>query len=283
VRLPKDRQLDRQQTLIDEPIPKRLKLDVQKPGTPLDSTFISWKPVATTLQDVQNSYRSLISKGQLNYNRVPQSAPKADGDVKVKPWDPYILPATSLARARLDTKKAKDIKERARSTIRIVPKAVEWIAKTQEHNLTPEDLKTILRIAFDNDGPVSANLPPILGVVAKGLSRADELKGIAIDNDGLVSTVAVYRSRLPPILGVAAKGLTRADELKGISVTIARAESVLRLLAYALMEVSVVAGEATDDQVISINIITYMILNLQGQLADGAIGNWWQRLASAVS
>ncbi|TGO31409.1 hypothetical protein BHYA_0930g00020 [Botrytis hyacinthi] len=82
---------------------------------------------------------------------------------------------------------------------------------------------------------------------------------------------------------VAAKGLSRAEKLKGIPITMARVEAVLRIVPYALMEMSAVVREATDDQVTTIDIIIYMTLILGGQRSDEAIGDWWQGLASAVS
>ncbi|CZR52111.1 uncharacterized protein PAC_01988 [Phialocephala subalpina] len=168
------------------------------------------------IKAVQDSYRAAIRDGRLKYDREPQLA--SDGPV----WDPYILPAASVCRAVLNKDKVEKITQRVESTIRIVPKAVEWTAKTQEYSLTPEDVKEILQNAF--------------------VHQKSSPKPQPEQND-----------KLPPILEVAAKALRRAKELeRGTSrreVAVLRGVAILRMVAYASMEVSIVAKEATAEQV----------------------------------
>jgi hypothetical protein len=51
-------------------------------------------------------------------------------------------------RVELDKNKVEEITQTVESIIRIVPKAIEWTAKTQEYSLIPEDVKEILQHAF---------------------------------------------------------------------------------------------------------------------------------------
>jgi hypothetical protein len=114
-----------------------------------------------------------------------------------------------------------------------VPKAIDWIAKTEEYCLTPEDLQTILRTAFSPGNTCSIQRRKDVG-------------------------------KLPAILTVVEKILCHADGLKDKSRTFRRAEAVLRIIAYALMVVSVVAGEATDNQVRKIAHILCILLISEG-------------------
>jgi len=144
----------------------------------------------------------------------------SDGPV----WDPYVLPTTLVRRAQLDNDKVEDITKRVVSAIQIVPKAVEWAAKTQEYNLTPDDVKAILRKAFVRQESSPEPRPEQNG-------------------------------KLPPILEVAAKALRRARELEEKHGTSRRVVAVLRMVAYASMEMSIVAKEATDKQVRTVDVI----------------------------
>jgi hypothetical protein len=96
-----------------------------------------------------------------------------------------------------------------------VPKAVDWIAKTRDCNLTPDDLQIILHRAFGYDESFSIQQPEDV-------------------------------AELPIILRAAANGLRRVDNLRGRSTILKRAEAVIRIVAYALMEVSVVAMISAD-------------------------------------
>jgi hypothetical protein len=166
------------------------------------------------IEAVQESYLSAIQDGRLKYDRVPQQVSESAG---LKPWDPYVLTVPSVPRARLDSDKVESIARSVESIIRRVPKAVEWIAKTQKHRLTPEDVKMILRRAF-------FGLP-------SSIQQPEQV------------------DKLPPVLGIAAKALRRAQELKDEAGDFRREEEILRMVAYAAIEVSVVAKEVTDDEV----------------------------------
>lgn len=180
--------------------------DVQKlhPSAipPKPDVVLTWN----SIDAVQESYRSPIRDGRLKYNREPQLVSKSDGSSKARLWDPYILTKSLVPRAKLDEKKVEDITRRLESTIRIVPKAVEWEAKTQEYRLTPEDVEENLQNAFIYHEP---SLKPQPG-----------------QND-------------KPILGIAAHALRRAMEFKDKDKdgTFRREEAVLRMVAYASMEV----------------------------------------------
>lgn len=175
---------------------------------------MSWGDIET----VQDSYRTAIQDGRLKYDREPQLG--SNGPV----WDPYVLPTTLVRRAKLDNDKVEDITKRMESAIQIVPKAVEWAAKTQEYSLTPDDVKEILRKAFVRQESSSEPQPEQNG-------------------------------KLPPILEVAAKALRRARELEEKHGTSRRVVAVLRMVAYASMEMSIVAKEATDKQVRTVDVI----------------------------
>jgi hypothetical protein len=243
-----------QLTSNDEPLSKRQK-PLQGDRTPPDvdaeltpgivETFnhgvqkshrsaIPPKPSAATItwvgespiEEVQKSYRSAIRDGRLKYNREPQLVSEPVG---LKPWDPYVLTVAMVSRARLDSSKVGSITQSVNSTVGIVPKAVEWMAKTQEHNLAPEDVKKILRRAFVHDES----------------SSIQQSKQV---------------DKLPPILEIAAEALRRANELQRRPGDFRREEAILRIVAYASTEVSVVAGEATNDEVSTIGIVLFTAL-----------------------
>ena len=236
-----------QQATIDEPPAKRKKTVPAKPS----DVFVPWKPSKTTLYDVQQSYRSAIADGRLKFDRVPQTIVRSEDSCQPKHWDPYNLTATAIPRALLD-RKIEGIIQRVHLTTRIVPKAVDWIAKTRDYNLAPEDLQIILRGAFGRDESYSIQRPE-------------------------------HASQLPFILRAAADGLSHADELNGRSTILKRAEAVIRMVAYALMEVSVAAGEATDHQVTTIHITPHMALTQGGRKLDESISGWRKDMASEGS
>ncbi|PVH68423.1 hypothetical protein DL98DRAFT_522768 [Cadophora sp. DSE1049] len=202
---------------------------------------LSWGDIET----VQDSYRAAIRDGRLKYDRGPQLA--SEGPV----WDPYILPTTLVRRAELNKDRVEEITQKVESTIRIVPKAVEWTAKTQEYSLTPEDVKEILQKAF--------------------VCQESSPKPQPEQND-----------KLPPILEVAAKALRRARELEDKRGTSRRGVAVLRMVAYASMEVSIVAKEATVEQVCTVDVNLFIALTSVGRILVEVTG-WRERLAEAVS
>jgi hypothetical protein len=156
-----------------------------------------------------------------------------------------------VSRARLDSSKVESITRSVNSTVGIVPKAVQWVAKTQKHNLAPEDVKRILRRAFVHDES----------------SLIQQSKQV---------------DKLPPILTIAAKALRRAEELQNRPDDFRREEAILRMVAYASTEVSVVAREATNDEVSTIGIVLFTALIQGGRYLDRTTG-WWERLAEAMS
>jgi hypothetical protein len=179
---------------------------------------------ATPIEVVRESYRSAIHDGHLKYGRKPRLASVSDGSPKVELWDPYILAANHVTRAVLLKEKVADIRSSVESAVEIVPKAAEWNAKSREHGLTPGEMQRILRMAFVGDVPKqddNGNLPPILKVAANALRRAEELKK---------------------------RGTVRPEV------------AVLRMVAYASIEVSIVAGEATEVQVSTIDIVLFIVL-----------------------
>lgn len=199
---------------------------------------------ATSIEVVEESYRSAIQNGRLKFDRKPRLMSVSHGSPKLEPWDPYILAANFVPRAVLDEKKVTRITESVESAIQIVPKAVEWEAKSRERGLTPKDVQRILRKAFVHDKPD--------------------------DNDNL-----------PPILKIAANALRRAEELKDKHGTFQREGEVLRMVAYAVIQVSVVAGEATKDQVSAIDIVLFVALTSGARILNEVAG--WGRLVEAVS
>jgi hypothetical protein len=205
-----------------------------------------------SIDAVQESYRSLIRDGRLKYNREPELVSKSDGPSKARLWDPYILTKSLVPRAKLDEKIVEDITQRLESAIRIVPKAVEWEAKTQEYRLTPEDVEESLQNAF--------------------VYHESSLKPLPEQND-------------KPILGIAAHTLRRAIEFKAKNKDGAfrREEAVLRMVAYASMEVSITAGEATVNEVSIVDIVLFIALTLGGRILDEVTRCWRKRLADAVS
>lgn len=217
---------------IEEPRNKRQKSSQGDQTPPEPSAELSRKPNAsrftgpTPFEAVQESYRSAIRDGRLKYNRVPQLISKSDGPSKVKPWDPYILAAKVIPRALLSKEKVQSLTQSVESTILIVPEAVEWIAETRKLGLTPEDVQRILRTAFVHNKPSSIKQPEQ-------------------DDD------------LPPILKIAARALRRARELKVKHGNFGREQAVLRMVAYASIEVSIVAGEATAEKVSTIDIVLF--------------------------
>lgn len=202
---------------------------------------MSWGDIET----VQDSYRAAIRDGRLKYDREPHLA--SDGPV----WDPYILSTTLVRRAKLDKDRVEEITQRVESTVQIVPKAVEWTAKTQEYSLTPEDVKEILQKAF--------------------VRQESSPKPQPEQND-----------KLPPILEVAAKALRRARELEDKHGTSRRGVAVLRMVAYASMEVSIVAEEATVEQVRTVDVDLFVALTSVGRILVEVTG-WRERLAEAIS
>jgi hypothetical protein len=172
--------------------------------------MFTWNSIGT----VQESYRSAIQDGRLKCDREPRLLSKSDVSPKASLWDPYILTPQSVRHAVLDGQKLQTIAESIKSIIEIVPKADEWDAKAREHSLTPEDVQRILQTAFTQS------------------SKQPE-----------------QDDKLSPILKIAAKVLRRANELKKKRDTFRREEAVLRMISYAVMEVSEVAGEATEDEV----------------------------------
>jgi hypothetical protein len=232
-----------QKALIEEPPPKRQKAR----SAESDDAFVPWTlPVPTniTLHDIQKSYRSAIADGRLKYDQVPQPATRSDGSVQVKRWDPYVLTARAVPRGLLHREKLEDITQRVQLTTQFVPYAVNWIAKTQQSNLTSEDLKIILRQVFGHDEPFLIQQPDCI----------DEM---------------------PMILRIAANSLIRADDLKCRSIIFKRAEAVIRIVAYALTEVSIVSGEATDEQVTTFHIISNVMLIEGGRHLDEF--TWWRK------
>ena len=124
-----------------------------------------------------------------------------------------------------------------------MPKADEWNAKAREHSLTPEDVQRILQTAFTQS------------------SKQPE-----------------QDDKLSPILKIAAKVLRRANELKKKRDTFRREEAVLRMISYAVMEVSEVAGEATEDEVRYNRYLLFIVLILKGRIA----GWLWEKIAEAI-
>jgi hypothetical protein len=196
-------------TSSNEPLSKRQKSLKVDSGSSL--TWVG----ESSIEAVQESYLSAIRDGRLKYRRVPQQVSESAG---LKPWDPYVLTVALVPRALLKKDKVESITESVKKTIQTVPKAVEWIAKTQHYRLTPEDVKMVLQRAFVNDES----------------SSIQQSKQV---------------DKLPPILGIAAKALRRAAELKDEDGDFQREEAILRMVAFASMEVSIVAEEATEDQV----------------------------------
>lgn len=145
---------------------------------------------------------------------------ESDGSSKARLWDPYVLTKSLIPRAKLDEKRVEDITQRLESTIRLVPIAVEWEAKTREYRLTPEDVERNLQNAFVHHKPSPKPQPE-------------------------------QKDTLNPILGIAAKALRRAKEFKDKDEngTFRREEAVLRMAAYAVTEVSITSGKATDNEV----------------------------------
>jgi hypothetical protein len=205
-----------------------------------------------SIEAVQESYRSLIHDGRLKYNREPQLVSILDGSSKAKLWDPYILTESSIPRAELDEKKVEDITRKLELTIRIVPKAVEWEAKTQEYHLTTEEVEKNLQNAFVYHEP---------------------------------SLKAQPGQKNKPILGIAAHALRRAMEfkVKDKSGTFRREEAVLRMVAYASMEVSIAAEEATVKEVSTVDIVLFITLTSGGRILDEVTRCWPKRLADAGS
>jgi hypothetical protein len=225
--------------------------DVQKPypsAIPRKPDVVTW----SSIDAVQESYRSLIHDGRLKYNREPQLISMLDGSSKARLWDPYILTESSIPRAKLDEKKVEDITRKLELTIRIVPKAVEWEAKTQEYHLTTEEVEKNLQNAFVYHEP---SLKPQPGQKNK------------------------------PILGIAARTLRRAMEfkVKDKSGTFRREEAVLRMVAYAAMEVSIATEEATDKEVSTVDIVLFITLTSGGRILDEVNRCWRKRLADADS
>lgn len=102
--------------------------------------------LAITILDVENSYKRAIADGRLLPTRLPLLVKEKDDGRK-----PYALAIHALPRAFLDANKVEDIIQRVYLTTQIVPTAVEWIAKTEEYNLTEKSLELVLRNAFDYD------------------------------------------------------------------------------------------------------------------------------------
>jgi hypothetical protein len=223
----------RQSTSVDQPSSKRQKSiqgnrTLPEPG----AEFISGTG-KISIEAVQESYRSAIQDGRLNYKREPQLGLKWNESLKVKPWDPYILAPKVVPRALLDKEKVESITQSVKSTIWIVPEAVEWIPKTQLCSLTPENVQRILQKAFVLDG--------------------SSLKQQPGQDD-----------KLSPILKIAAKALRRARELHTPEGTFRREVAILQLVAYASIEVSVATGEATARQVSTIHVVLFVMLTSGG-------------------
>lgn len=174
-----------------------------------------------SIDAVQESYRSAIRTGQLKYAREPQLP---SGSPKVRLWDPYIITPESVRHALLDDEKMDMITKSVESTIKIVPKADEWPAKARKRSLTPEDVRRILLTAF----------------------AEPSLKQEPEQDD-----------KLPRPQKIIAEVLRRAEGLKKRRAC--REAAVLRMTAYALMEVAVVAGEATEVSTIGIALFIALI------------------------
>jgi hypothetical protein len=83
---------------------------------PLESgcIFVPWTG-HISIRKVQETYRSAIDNGRLKYQRVLQLESKSDtGSSQEKRWDPYVLTASLVPRALLDTEKVEDIAERVK-------------------------------------------------------------------------------------------------------------------------------------------------------------------------
>jgi hypothetical protein len=155
-------------------------------------------------------------------------------------WDPYVLPAKSLRRALLDTKKVETIAESVKSIVRIVPKADEWVAKTREQRLTLEDLQGILCT--------------VLSGLKERLATCDIYGGPPSVKE------PKHVGEVPDILRIAGKALGLAEDFKGKSTFFRRAEAIMRMVAYALMEVALAVGEATNDEVSNRSVVLCVTL-----------------------
>jgi hypothetical protein len=217
----------RQSTSVDQPSSKRQKSIQGNRALPVISGTGK-----ISIEVVQESYRSAIQDGRLKYKREPQLGLKSNVSLKVRPWDPYILAPNMVPRALLDKEKVESITQSVKSTIRIVPEAVEWIPKTQLCSLTPENVQRILQKAFVLDGSSLKQQP---------------------EDD-----------KLSPILKIAAKALRRATELRTHKGTFRREVAILQLVAYASIEVSVATGEATSRQVSTIHVVLFIMLTSGG-------------------
>lgn len=186
-----------------------LRAKTAKDQTP--DIVLSWSHIET----VRDSYCAAIEDGQLKY----RSMPKLDSDSPV--WNPYILSPAIIRHAVLDKDRVNKITQRIQSTTLIVPKAVEWTARTREYSLTPANVKGILQKAF------------------VGHESSPKPQPEQIDEP-------------LPILEIAAKALCRAKELEHERGTYRREVAILRMVAYASMEVSMVAKEATAKQVCAV-------------------------------
>jgi hypothetical protein len=205
---------------------------------------ITWA-CGNSIEEVQKSYRSAIRDGRLKYDREPELASET---VNSKAWDPYVLTAQMVLHARLDSKKVDSIGESVNSVVRIVPKAVEWVAETKKRTLAPEDVKRILRRAFVHD-----------------------------------KSSSIHKSKLPPILTIATQAFHRANELQKRPDDFRREEAILRMVGYATVNVSMVAGEPIDDEVSTIGIILFTAL-IQGDRSPDSFTGWWSgRMAEARS
>jgi hypothetical protein len=131
-----------------------------------------------------------------------------------------------INRAILDKQKVEEAIQKVETIVQIVPKADEWMTKTQEYRLTPKDVERTLQRAFVSPEPCLEPLP-----------EQDEVR---------------------PILGIAANALRRAREFRAKDGTFEREETLLRMVAYASIEVSIVVEEATVEQVSEMDIVSIL-------------------------
>jgi hypothetical protein len=71
-------------------------------------------------------------------------------------------------------------------------------------------------------------------------------------------------NKLPPILRIAIEALRRAEELQDRLDNFWREKAILRVVAYALTEVSVVAEKATNNKVSTVSIVLFTVLIQRG-------------------
>ena len=207
----------------EQPLPKhRIINGASSHGTePKVFSFVAWKP-DVSIQDVRESYE----RAKLQNPSLPQLADSSES------WNPFVLSKWLLRHALLDEERLEALKKQLNLVKQKVPNNANWIIRTEELGLTPTDLRSLLWTAFS-----PTHRPKLLGSAS---TQSDRSSG---------PSEMPASGKMPHILGMALSVLQLGNDFEALQTTYQRTMAITRIVGYALMRVSEVAGEVSPCQV----------------------------------